>query len=98
MNSFRRRPGIVLEEICGAQLLIATCEARESCPYVTRINDSAAAFWRILEGAPDTSVTVQDLAATAAECWGKDRQETLVPALFFVKRMTEKGFLIEEAE
>ena len=94
MTSFIHRPGVVLEEVCGASLLIATREARESCPYVTQINAAAAAYWRLSEQAH----SVSELAEAAAKQQGREIKETLLPSLFFVKRMAESGYLIEEEE
>lgn len=45
------REGILLKNICGAWLLIATGEAAEHCMYVREINDSLAFYWqKIAEG------------------------------------------------
>ena len=46
---YRTRTGIVLTSVCGQHVLVAAKEARENCPYVTKINETAAFCWRLLE-------------------------------------------------
>ena len=46
---YRIRPGVILTEVCGEHLLLATMEAAEHCPHVHQINETAAFFWRLLE-------------------------------------------------
>ena len=92
MKQFKRRPGVVLEEVCGAPLLIATRKAREGCAYVTQVNSAAAAYWRLAEGAH----SVPELAEAAAALWGKETKETLLPSLIFVRKLREQGYLLEE--
>lgn len=44
----RIRPGVVLKELCGEYLLLATLDAAQHCPYVYQINETAAFFWQLL--------------------------------------------------
>ncbi len=46
---YKTRKGIVLTSICGQYVLVAAKKARENCPYVTQINETAADCWRLLE-------------------------------------------------
>ena len=46
---YKTRTGIVLTSICGQHVIVAAKEARENCPYVTKINETAAFCWRLLE-------------------------------------------------
>lgn len=41
---YQIRPGVVLSEVCGEYLLLATMEASRYCPYVYQINETAAFF------------------------------------------------------
>ena len=45
--------GLVHESVCGQELLIATLEARKSCPYLIQMNDSLVFVWRMLEKGMD---------------------------------------------
>ena len=46
---YKTRKGIVLTSICGQYVLVASKKARENCPYVTQINETAASCWRLLQ-------------------------------------------------
>ena len=49
MMVYRRRKGVILAKICGEYLLVASREAREYCPYVNQVNETAALLWELLE-------------------------------------------------
>ena len=46
---YRTKKGIVLTSVCGQYVLVAAKKVRESCPYLTQINDTMASCWRLLE-------------------------------------------------
>jgi len=92
MKVFSRRPGVELLEICGEYLLVATKDARGACPYVTQINASAAAFWKLLDG----TMSAGELAACAAQASGQEEKTMLLPVLLFVGKMSKSGYLLEE--
>ena len=46
---YKTKTGIVLTSICGQHVLVSAKEAGENCPYVTKINETAAFCWRLLE-------------------------------------------------
>ena len=92
MKVYKLQPGVVLTEVCGEYLLVATKKAQGTCPYVTRINRQAAEYWRIVE---QESVPARILDR-AAEKFGKERHEVLVPFLAFVKKMSQSGYLLTE--
>ncbi len=43
------RKGIVLKNVCGEWLLIATGDATEHCMYVREANDTLAYYWQMIE-------------------------------------------------
>ncbi len=95
MKQYKLRPGVVLTEVCGEYLLIATKEAKAFCPFVTQINEQAAAFWRILEKA-NTAPKILDQAAVVM---GKEKKDVLVSWLAFLSKMSKAGYILaEEAE
>lgn len=63
MESFQTRPGVLLTQICGEYLLVASKSAREFCPYYSFLNESAAFVWRALENGADPA----QLEAAVAE-------------------------------
>ena len=86
------RHGVVLEEVCGEYLLLATMDAASHCPYVYQINETAAFFWRLLERQlPEDEM----LAAVVAEY---DAPEELVRRDLgqFLKDLRQKGYLLPE--
>ena len=46
---YQIRPGIVLVNICDRYYLVAMKKARQYCKYMTRINESAAFVWQMME-------------------------------------------------
>ena len=86
------RPGVVLAEVCGEYLLLATLDAARHCPYVYQINETAAFFWQLLERQlPEEEVA----AAVAAEY---DAPVDIVRRDLgqFLKDLREKGYLLSE--
>ena len=92
MKSYKRRPGVVLLEVCGESLLVSTGEARGQCPYVTHINAAAARFWTLLE----SEMSVQELTRAAAQEQGAEEKAVLLPALAFLSKMEKSGYVIAE--
>lgn len=92
MKAFRPREGVELVEICGEYLLVATKDARESCPFVMQINKAAADYWKLLDGPH----TIQSLSEKAASELGKDPKSTFIAALAFISKMSKAGYLVME--
>ena len=92
MKTLKRCPDVELVEICGEYLLIATREARDVCPYVSQINESAAIFWKLL----DKPRTVNELIECAVTLSGKEKKQLFFPVLAFVDKFCKSGHLIEE--
>ena len=89
MRVFRKQEDVVLVEVCGEQLLVATGQARDLCPFVTQLNASAAAFWRVLEG----EMSLQSLVDAAAHAQGTEPKSLLLPGMVFVAKA---GYLVAE--
>ena len=49
MSEFRVRPGVVLIELRGNYLLVATKEARKHCRHICRINSTGAFLWEMIK-------------------------------------------------
>ena len=43
------REGVILTEVCDEYLLVGCSIVRGKCPYVLRVNDSAAFIWKEME-------------------------------------------------
>ena len=65
---YRARKGIVLTSVCGQFVLVAAKKARENCPYLTQINETAASCWRLLEnGSTEEELTAHLMEEYDAE-------------------------------
>lgn len=82
----------MLLQVADEYLLAATREAREFCPYVTQINASAAAYWRIFE----ETGSMTEILTRASEVFDKPKEDILLPALAFIKKMSKSGYLLVE--
>ncbi len=92
MKTYRPRPGVVLLEICGEHLLVATGEARGHCPDITQLNDAGTQYWTIL----CEEKTLKAVLNRAQTETGLGIQ-TLLPWLHrYVKKLCESGCLLEE--
>ena len=94
MERYVTRPGVVLCSVCGEYLLVAAKEAREHCPYVTQINESAASYWKLL----DRPYSIDELTERAAEVFQKEKKDLLLPILLFIRKLEKSGYLIGEDE
>ena len=92
MKIYKRRPGVVLVEVCEEFLLVATGDARDHCPYITQINASAADYWRFLE----QEQSLQSLVQKAKEHYERKDGGIIFASLQFVSKMQESGYLLAE--
>ena len=86
------RPGVVLAEVCGEYLLLATMDAASHCPYVYQINETAAFFWRLLE----RQLPEEDVAAAVAAEYDAPAEVVRRDLGQFLKDLREKGYLLSE--
>jgi len=87
---YQVRKGIVLQNVCRENLLIATGEAKGVCPDVKQINAGGAYYWKLLcQGTEPEKM----LELAAAE-YHTDT-ETLRPGLErFLKVLVERNYLL----
>ncbi len=86
------REGILRRELCGETLLIATGDAKDACPFIKQLNDTAAYYWHLLEQGMDSA----EMAAGAAKEYQLS-EETILPGLRdFLKDLEEKNYIIAE--
>ena len=53
MVKYRTRPGVVLTDICGENVLGAASALTDLCPYGSQINESSVFLGRLLERGAD---------------------------------------------
>ena len=91
---FRLREGVVLEKVCGENILIATLKARNYCPNVTQINDAAADLWRLFSQDLDLDDIVKNITAN----YDISTDEAKEIVLAFAAEMENNGYLLKEDE
>ena len=86
---YRIQKGLVRESICGQNVLIATIEAREKCPYLTQLNDDSAFIWDMLAAGQDTD----EMITAVIEKYGISKQEASEGLEQFLNEMQKKHFI-----
>ena len=95
MVKYRTRPGIVLTDICGENVLVAASSLTGLCPYVTQINDSSVFLWRLLQNGADA----EQLAAAVEAEFEVDDPKALRSVIYdFIKQMTELNYLLSDEQ
>lgn len=60
---YQTQPGVVLAQVCDDYLLVASGPARGKVPYVRKMNQTGAYFWRLLEeGLEDSAIVARAMA------------------------------------
>ncbi len=92
---YKTRNGVLLTEVCGEYLLVATKSARQFCPFVTVLNESAAFVWHRLE----PGATLPELEAAVAEEYEiGDPDEARRMLLAMLEDLENKGYLLREEQ
>lgn len=94
MMKYRLRDGIVLTAICDQHLLVAAEEARNDCPYVTRINETASYILKRLQ----EGYSGESLYAKICEDFDTDGEDIPSLADNYLNQLAEMGYLIREEE
>ena len=90
--TYRITEGMVLECVCGQYVLIATLKARETCPYITKINEDSAYIWKMLEKRTEYA-EMQNAIEKEYEITPEEAGETLK---VFLRNLQEKGYITAE--
>lgn len=87
---YKIQPGMVLKTICGEHLLIATGPAREVCPAMQVINETAAYYWRLLAAGK----TTEEMIAAAAKDYKISEEEIAPGVQRYLEGLAAKRFAI----
>ena len=90
--NYQIRPGVVLTEVCGEFLLLATLDASQYCPYVYQINETAAFFWHLLEQGLAEDQMVEKIAAE----YDVPEKEAHRDLRQFMNALMAQGYLLSE--
>ena len=92
MKEYRARPGVVLLEVCGEYLLIATGEARGHCPDITQLNTAGALYWQAITEEESLALAVERVKQEAPE----PKQDPRLLLMVYLRKLLDNGFLLEE--
>lgn len=93
--SYVLRKGIILTEICDQYLLIATKTAREYCPYILHINESAAFIYKQLENGLNIDEINQGLLDEFDIDQNVDTKSLIEECL---KEYANRGYIVKKSE
>lgn len=92
MKRYKIQPGIVLTQVCGESLLVATRLARGKCPYVKQLNATGAYFWTLLE----QGIEPDRMVLSAAQHYGVSPERVGPGLLQFLEDLEKSGYLLGE--
>lgn len=90
---YQIQKGLVLEQVCGVYLLIATLEARKHCPYLAQLNEDSAFIWKLLQE-KDTDNMIDSIMSEYE--LSAENARTMLSA--FLKELEDKHYIIRTAE
>ncbi len=83
---------MVLLDVAGEHLLVATGEARGHCPDITQLNDAGVQYWEILRREEGLKATLE----AARRETGLSMRELLPRVLGYAEKLEKAGYLLEE--
>ncbi len=95
MDNLVIRDGVLLTKILDQYLLVSTKACRDKCPYVKRINDSAAFFWQLIEEGKDIDAMTE---SAMAEFGLEDREEVKQDVIDYITLLKMGGYLLSDEE
>ncbi len=94
MEKYRLRKGVILTEICGEYLLVASPKARPYCKKVKKINKTAG---RLLQLMGQSSFTVEDMVLLICEEYQVDNEGGVLRDMeLFLESLRENGYVLKE--
>lgn len=92
MKQYKIRPGVVLLEVCGEHLLVATRDARDTCPYLTQISDDTAVLWQLL----DQESRAPALTRAFSEKLGLEPKDCFLRFTGILSKLIKTGYVLAE--
>ena len=87
------RDGIVLVNICDEYLLIAGKSAREYCPSVMQVNETAAYIWKMLEKGMDSNEMIMSILS---EFELEEDIDIYAMLNEYIEILKSNGYIVEE--
>ena len=92
MSKYVQHADLVLTQVCGEYLLVATRSALNDCPYVNRLSPLEADYWGLLSEGKQ----LDEIAEILAQKLDIDPKKARLLLLFATKKMLDAGYLIEK--
>ncbi len=92
MKQYKIRPGVVLLEVCGEHLLVATRDARETCPYLPQLSEEAAVLCHLLEQEGRVPV----LTRAFSEQLGMEPKDCFLRVTGMLSKLVKAGYVLAE--
>lgn len=83
--------GVVLSEVCGENLLIATGDARGKVPYVLSLNETATFIWKLLEKGADG----EEIKAALCREYEIDEKTACAAHDSFMHKLLAQGYIVQ---
>ena len=88
-KKYRVREGVILKEVAGEYMLLASGKASAVCPMMKMLNESGAFIWKELaEGK-----SLEEIEADAAEKYETPRTEIREALTRMIESMVRYGYL-----
>ena len=83
---------IVLTKVSDVNLLVATREAWDDCPYVIFLSPIEATFWHFIENGVEQEEIYKEIES--------NQKKDVLKSLYhlFIKKMKENGYIIGEED
>ena len=92
--TYRCRPGICLEKICGTWLLIPTREASVHCPHIHKLTLPSVLLWGMLENGK----SMEDMKKALTILTHKENDEIQSMIDSMLQSFIDKGLVFGEEE
>ncbi len=91
MKRYIPRKEMVLLQVSGEWLLVATGSALHSCPYVSRLDPISAEYWRLLSD----GVAFEEIVQHCLNKYHVNEKVLRLALLMLTKKMLDAGMLFE---
>lgn len=83
------QPGLILRDVVGEHIMIATGEARRVCPPMKRFNDAGAFYWSLIEKGLEEEAMLEACEAH----FRRDREEIRPSLRRFMTELAKNAYI-----
>ena len=89
---FKQQQGVVLTQVCGEYLLVATREAFGKCPYVNRIGEFESTYWKLMSEKKSPG----EIMHLFMEKYDLDMNSAVHILSYATDKFTKAGYFVQE--